>query len=67
VLSPVLASPTPAASARAATADITQRSLVGALLGLALLRLLVDELTTRHWDDFPDRLAELFAGEAGGS
>jgi hypothetical protein len=37
------------------------RPLVGAMMGLLLLRLLGDDVTSQHWEEFPGRLAELFS------
>lgn len=41
--------------------DIALRQLVGAMMGLILLRLLGDEVTAQHWETFPGRLAHLFS------
>lgn len=60
VLARVLASPAPDIVSDE-DAEITQRALVGALLGLILLRLLGDQVTARRWEEFPDLLASLFA------
>jgi TetR/AcrR family fatty acid metabolism transcriptional regulator len=40
---------------------VALRPLVGAMMGLILLRLLGDEVTLRQWETFPARLALLFA------
>ena len=57
VVEPVLAPQTASASDDA----VALRMLVGAMLGLMLLRLLGDEVTSQHWDKFPERLATLFS------
>lgn len=41
--------------------DVALRPLVGAMLGLILLRLLGDDVATEHWETFPGRLAQLFS------
>ncbi len=63
VLAPALDGPTAAATAMDGGADagVALRPLVGAMLGLILLRLLGDEVTAAHWQTFPARLARLFA------
>ena len=61
VLAPVLKSATaPAGRLSDDDGEITQRAIVGALLGVTLLRLLGDDVVARRWDEFPDRLADLF-------
>jgi TetR/AcrR family fatty acid metabolism transcriptional regulator len=45
-------------------ADAALRPLVGAMMGLILLRLLGDAVTERQWDTFPARLAQLFSGQS---
>jgi TetR/AcrR family fatty acid metabolism transcriptional regulator len=40
---------------------VALRPLVGAMMGLILLRLLGDEVTAQHWETFPERLAQLFS------
>lgn len=40
---------------------VALRPLVGAMMGLILLRLLGDGVTAQHWETFPGRLAQLFA------
>ena len=49
------------ASAAGADSDVALRPLVGAMMGLILLRLLGDEVTAQHWETFPGRLAQLFS------
>jgi hypothetical protein len=49
------------ASAAGTDADVALRPLVGAMMGLILLRLLGDEVTAEHWETFPGRLAQLFS------
>jgi AcrR family transcriptional regulator len=49
------------ASAADAEADVALRALVGAMMGLILLRLLGDEVTAQQWETFPGRLAQLFS------
>jgi TetR/AcrR family fatty acid metabolism transcriptional regulator len=51
----------PAAAGTDAASDVGLRPLVGAVMGLILLRLLGDEVTKQHWETFPGRLAELFS------
>jgi hypothetical protein len=41
--------------------SVALRPLVGAMMGLILLRLLGDEVTEQEWETFPERLARLFA------
>ena len=60
VLAPVLEAPARGALVATAEAEVSQRVIVGALMGITLLRLLGDEVVARRWDDFPDRLADLF-------
>ena len=66
VLAPALdrrtvAAATVEASAAGADSDVALRPLVGAMMGLILLRLLGDEVTAQHWETFPGRLAQLFS------
>ena len=64
VLAPALAEPAPFSNPAASSPSdraATLRMLVGAMMGLILLRLLGDEATARAWGAFPERLAELFA------
>ncbi|HXQ29959.1 MAG TPA: TetR/AcrR family transcriptional regulator, partial [Gemmatimonadales bacterium] len=49
------------ASAAGADTDVALRPLVGAMMGLILLRLLGDEVTAQQWETFPGRLAQLFS------
>jgi TetR/AcrR family fatty acid metabolism transcriptional regulator len=49
------------ASAAGAEPDVALRPLVGAMMGLILLRLLGDEMTAQQWETFPGRLAQLFS------
>lgn len=48
-------------SAAGAEPGVALRPLIGAILGLILLRLLGDEVTAQHWETFPGRLAQLFS------
>ncbi len=66
VLAPALDGPTAAVATGPEAgdgddSDVALRPLVGAMLGLILLRLLGDEVTAAHWQAFPARLARLFA------
>jgi TetR/AcrR family fatty acid metabolism transcriptional regulator len=47
--------------AASADSDVALRPLVGAMMGLILLRLLGDEVTAQYWETFPGRLARLFS------
>jgi TetR/AcrR family fatty acid metabolism transcriptional regulator len=46
-----------------ADAGVSLRPLVGAMMGLILLRLLGDEVTTQEWETFPERLAHLISSK----
>jgi AcrR family transcriptional regulator len=48
-------------SAAGSEPSVALRPLVGAMMGLILLRLLGDEVTAEHWETFPERLAQLFS------
>ena len=66
VLAPALngqgdASPAVTGASAEAKPDVALRPLVGAMMGLILLRLLGDEVTAQQWDSFPTRLAHLFS------
>ena len=67
VVAPALDGPTAAAATGTdvnpvlARSDVALRPLVGAMMGLILLRLLGDEVTAEHWESFPMRLAQLFS------
>jgi len=39
--------------------SITTRAMVASVLGLVTLRLLGDPYTTKHWNNFPDQLADM--------
>ena len=61
ILRPVLEPPETGRGERWDPADmLRQRALVGALIGVIVLRLLGDEFTQDCWSEFPDLLAGLF-------
>lgn len=39
---------------------LTSRTIIATVYGLIMLRLLGDETTAQHWDDFPEHLSKLF-------
>jgi hypothetical protein len=39
--------------------SITTRAMIATVLGLVTLRLLGDPYTIKHWNDFPDQLADM--------
>jgi AcrR family transcriptional regulator len=40
--------------------QLTSRTIIAAVYGLIMLRLLGDEITTQRWDDFPAHLSNIF-------
>ena len=42
--------------------QLTSRTIIAAVYGLVMLRLLGDEVTTQRWEDFPDHLSKIFHG-----
>jgi AcrR family transcriptional regulator len=42
--------------------QLTTRTIIAAVYGLVMLRLLGDEVTTQRWDDFPEHLSKIFHG-----
>ena len=61
ILQPVLQPDLDDRSERAGPSEmLRQRALVGALIGLVVLRQLGDEFTRDCWEEFPDLLARLF-------
>lgn len=42
--------------------QLTSRTIIAAVYGLVMLRLLGDEVTTQRWEDFPEHLSKIFHG-----
>lgn len=40
--------------------QLTSRTIIAAVYGLVMLRLLGDEVTTQRWEDFPEHLSKIF-------